>query len=77
MENKIDWKRKLTSRKWWNALINCIVQIMYMASFSETAVERVVAMLAATAGFIAATIAEGLVDAAHAGTEEDEGNDQK
>lgn len=75
--NTINWKRKLTSRKWWNALINCVVQIMYMASFSETVIERVVAMLAAAAGFIAATIAEGLVDAAHAGTGEDEGDDQE
>ena len=61
---EINWKQKLTSRKWWSGLINVVVQIMYLTNFAQTTIERVAAILASAAGLIAATIAECLVDAA-------------
>lgn len=64
--NRIDWVRKLTSRKWWASFINFIVQTMYAMNFAQSTVERVVAMVSAAAGFIAYTIAEGFADASHA-----------
>lgn len=62
---KIDWVRKLTSRKWWASMINFVMQLMYAFNFAESTVERVVAMIAAASGLIAYTIAEGMTDAAH------------
>lgn len=64
---KIDWVKKLTSRKWWASVINFIIQTMYAMNFAESSIERAVAMISAAAGFIAYTIAEGFADAAHAG----------
>ena len=62
---KIDWARKLTSRKWWASMINFVMQLMYAFNFAESTVERVVAIIVAGAGLIAYTIAEGMTDAAH------------
>ena len=70
MGAKIDWIKKFTSRKWWASLINFVTQIMYAFGAAETAIERVVALIAAAAGLIAYTIAEGMTDAAHAGGDE-------
>lgn len=67
---KIDWRVKLTSRKWWAAIINVVMQISYISNVSETTIERVVALIAAAAGLIAYTIAEGFTDAAHVGGDE-------
>lgn len=67
MENKIDWKRKLTSRKLWAAF--CALATNLIIAFGgeqETAVQ-VTAIIMAGATVIAYIIGEGLVDAAGAG----------
>lgn len=61
----IDWKRKLTSRKFWAAV--CEFVTMLIAAFGgakETAVQ-VTALIMAGAVVLAYIIAEGLVDAAN------------
>lgn len=73
----IDWKRKLTSRKWWSGLINVVVQTMYLTNFAQTTIERVAAIMASAAGLIAATIAEGFVDAARVNTQQYEEEENK
>lgn len=70
MKAKIDWREKLMSRKWWASIINLVIQVAYISNVSETVIERIVAILAAAAGLIAYTIAEGFIDAAHAGGDE-------
>lgn len=67
---KIEWRSKLTSRKWWAAIINLVTQVAYISNVSDTVIERIVALIAAAAGLIAYTIAEGFIDAAHAGGED-------
>ena len=64
----IDWKKKLTSRKFWATVCNFVgMLILAFGGNQETAV-RVTEIIMAGAGVVAYIIAEGLVDAANAGT---------
>lgn len=63
----MDWKRKLTSRKFWTAVAEFVTMlIIALGGSNETAVQ-VTALIMAGAAVIAYIIGEGLVDAANAG----------
>ena len=64
---KIDWKRKLTSRKFWAALCNFIAMLVVALGGSEQVAVQITGIVMAGATVIAYIIAEGLVDAAGAG----------
>lgn len=59
----IDWKKKLTSRKFWMALIAFITPLLLAFGVAEAEVTQVVAIIMAGADVLAYIIAEGLVDA--------------
>ena len=59
----IDWKRKLTSRKFWMALVAFITPLLLAFGVSEDAVTQVTAILIAGADVLAYILAEGMVDA--------------
>lgn len=62
----IDWKRKLTSRKFWTAIAEFMTMlIIALGGAQETAVQ-VTALIMAGAAVIAYIIGEGLTDAAAA-----------
>jgi len=63
--DKIDWKRKLTSRKFWVAVIGFVTAIMVALNIDKMTVEQVTAIVSAMATLIAYIIGEGLTDAAH------------
>ena len=67
---KIDWKRKLTSRKFWGAVCNFVGMLVMAFGASSGTAEKITALIMAGATVIAYIIAEGLVDAANAGTVE-------
>ena len=61
----IDWKRKLTSRKFWATVCNFVgMLVLALGGNQETAV-KVTEIIMAGAGVVAYIIAEGLVDAAN------------
>lgn len=62
----MDWKTKLTSRKFWAAIINFVTQLLIAFRVSESEVAQVAAVIMAGAGVIAYIIGEGLADAAGA-----------
>lgn len=62
--NKIDWKSKLTSRKFWAAVIGFITAILIAFKVDSLTVEQVVSVVTAASVLIAYIIGEGLVDAA-------------
>ena len=62
--NKIDWKRKLTSRKSWAAVVGFITPIMIAAGAGDNEITQVVAIVMGGATLIAYIIGEGLVDSA-------------
>lgn len=61
----IDWKRKLTSRKFWAAVCNFVGMLVIAFGASAGTAEKVTALIMAGATVIAYIIAEGLVDAAN------------
>ena len=66
----IDWKRKLTSRKFWAAIAEFVTMlILAFGGEKETAVQ-VTALIMAGAAVVAYIIGEGLIDAANAGAVE-------
>ena len=63
---KIDWKRKLSSRKFWAAVGGVIAAIMAFLGASEAVSTQVTAIISAAGVLIAYILAEGFADAAHA-----------
>jgi hypothetical protein len=66
---KIDWKRKLTSRKLWIAVADFVGMLMMAFNVAEETVTQVTALILAGAGAVAYILAEGLTDAAAQNTE--------
>ena len=60
---KIDWKRKLTSRKFWMAIIALVTGILTAFNVDAGTVEKISGLVMSGASAIAYIIAEGLVDA--------------
>jgi len=63
---KINWKQKLTSRKFWAAVIGFVTAVLTAFNVNDLAIEQVVAIISATSVLIAYIIGEGLVDSARA-----------
>lgn len=68
---KIDWTRKLTSRKFWAAIVGFVTPIMTMLNVSDNTAVQVTSLIMAGGTLIAYIIGEGLTDAANAGAQED------
>lgn len=66
MKNKIDWKKKLTSRKLWLAVAGLTVSVVTLISGNAELAERISAIVLAAASVVGYLIAEGLVDSASA-----------
>lgn len=61
---KIDWKKKLTSRKFWAAVAGFVTSVLVALNVSDLAVEQVVSVIGGIAVLIAYIFAEGFTDAA-------------
>lgn len=59
----IDWKKKLTSRKFWMAVVGFISPLLLAFNVAEDNVTQVTAIIMAGADVVAYILAEGLVDA--------------
>ena len=62
---KQDIIRKLTSRKFWAAVVGFITPLLLAFGVAETEVSQIVAIIMAGADVVAYIIAEGMVDAGH------------
>jgi hypothetical protein len=60
---KQDIIRKLTSRKFWAAVVGFITPLLLAFGVAETEVSQIVAIIMAGADVVAYIIAEGMVDA--------------
>ena len=63
---KIDWKRKLTSRKLWAAVATFVTSLLVVFRVDELTTQQVDVVIMAGGSMIAYIIGEGLVDAASA-----------
>lgn len=59
---KIDWKRKLTSRKMWTAIVNFVTMLIIAFGAAEETATQIGAIIMAGAGMIAYIIGEGMID---------------
>lgn len=66
----IDWKRKLTSRKFWLAIVGFIAPLLLAFGVAEDTATQVTAIIMAGADVFGYLLAEGLTDAASAGKSE-------
>ena len=62
--NEIDWKRKLTSRKFWLAVVGLASGLMMAFNVDGETVEKITGVIMSAASVIAYIIGEGLADAA-------------
>ena len=62
--DKINWKRKLTSRKFWAALASFATMLIIAMGGTESSASQTAALIMAGASVIAYIIGEGLIDAA-------------
>jgi len=63
----VDWKAKLTSRKFWACVCEFVTMLILAFHGTQETAAQVAALIMAGAGVIAYIIGEGLADAAHAG----------
>lgn len=68
---KIDWARKLTSRKFWAAVVGFATPIMTIMHVSDSTAVQVTSLIMAGGTLIAYIIGEGMTDAKN--MEESEG----
>ena len=73
---KINWKQKLTSRKFWAAVIGFVTAILVAVGVKDPTAGQIIAVISAVATLIAYIVGEGLVDAARAETAKDDGDDE-
>ena len=62
----IDWKRKLTSRKFWAAVAQFVSMLIIAFKGAQETATQVTAIIMAGAAVVAYIIGEGLTDAAAA-----------
>lgn len=65
----IDWKRKLTSRKFWAALAQFVTGLIIAFGGQQETAVQVTALIMSGAAVVAYIIGEGLIDAANVGVE--------
>lgn len=73
----INWAKKLTSRKFWAAVIGFVTPIMIAAGATDNSVTQVTAIIMGGATLIAYIIGEGMTDAANVGSDVDEKNEEE
>ena len=62
MNHKIDWTRKLTSRKFWLSIASFVTMLLIALGKSEATATQVTSIIMAGATVIGYTIGEGLAD---------------
>ena len=64
---KIDWKKKLASRKFWMCVIGFVSALLVAFNVSENNIAQIAAIISAFGTLIVYIFSEGNVDAASAG----------
>ena len=65
----INWARKLTSRKFWAAVVGFVTPMMVAAGATDGTITQVTAIIMGGATLIAYIIGEGMADSANAGVD--------
>lgn len=68
---KIDWKAKLSSRKFWVTLVGFVTPTLLAFGATESTASQVAAIIMAGGAVIAYILSEGMVDAGRNGSKDD------
>lgn len=68
---QIDWKRKLTSRKFWVCVADFVSMLLIALHVAEDVATQVAALIMAGAGVVAYIVGEAVTDVAATGPRED------
>lgn len=60
---KIDWKSKLSSRKFWSAVAGFVVPLLLAFGVSDSNITQVTALIMSGGSLIAYILGEGMIDA--------------
>ncbi len=66
---KIDWKRKLSSRKFWAALAGFVGAVAVFCGAGESVITEVTAIISAAGVLVAYILGESITDSTHHTTE--------
>ena len=69
---KIDWKRKLTSRKLWIAIAGFVAGIIVIFGGNQDTADKVSGSILGGAAVVGYIVGEGLTDAANTGNKDEE-----
>lgn len=69
---KIDWKRKLTSRKLWVAVAGFVAGLIVMFGGSEAEADKISGAILSGAAVVGYILGEGLTDAANTNKGDDD-----
>ena len=72
---KIDWIRKLTSRKFWTAIASFVSMLILATGGTDNTATQVTALIMAGASVIAYISGEGLTDSSHTDNDDKEGDE--
>lgn len=67
---KINWTQKLSSRKFWAAVVGFVTAVLVAFGVDSLTIEQVAAMITGAAVLIAYIFGEGMVDAQRAKSHE-------
>ena len=73
---KIDWKRKLTSRKLWVAIAGFVAGLIVLGNGSQETADKISGSILSGAAVVGYIVGEGLTDAANTGTSDNESEDK-
>lgn len=68
----MNWKKKLTSRKFWVAVIGFVTPLLLAFGHSQNDVTQISSIIMAGGTLIAYILGEGFIDAANLPSDEDE-----
>ena len=71
---KVNWTQKLTSRKFWAAIVAVIVSLCVLIGVPNVTQEQITALVMAVGGLLAYILGEGFVDAARIKSEQRDGD---
>ena len=74
---KIDWKAKLTSRKFWVAVASLVTGVVLMCTENTSTAQTIGGCVMSAAAVIAYIVGEGLTDAAAVKTGEDKASEDR
>lgn len=72
---KIDWTRKLTSRKFWLSIASFVAMLLVALGQTEATATQITSLIMAGATVIGYVIGEGLADAGNSGGEDNTAGD--